>query len=131
MILLEIGSHFHHVVVCPHVAQEPNEAPFIKFNKFFGKSYLIEVGMIEEVLYKVVPRYSYDMFFNEGVAIELEIDFIGREDLFQFQSVQPGSICFFYIKVIVVIIVLIYDANTKRFGVSKSTIIYPVDIQIG
>ena len=68
------------------------------------------------------------MLLDKGVTADHEVDVIGGEQFLQFQAVYPRGVGFFHVEVIMVVVVLIHDADPHGFGVSKGAVINSIDI---
>ena len=126
LVLFEIRSHLHDVIVGPHVTEEPDEATLVELDEFLGQANFVQIFAFEEVIDEVISRNPDDMLFDEGFAIGVKVDFVGGKELFEFQSVDAGCIRFLDVKVVVVVVVLIDDADPEGPGVSESAVVNPI-----
>ena len=130
LVLFEIRSHLHDVIVGPHVTEEPDEATLVELDEFLGQTNFVQIFAFEEVIDEVISRNPDDMLFDEGFAIDVKVDFVGGKELFEFQSVDAGCVRFLDVKVVVVVVVLIDDADPEGPGVSESAVVNPVHVKV-
>ena len=69
------------------------------------------------------------MLLDQGVPVDVKINFIGGEQLLEFESIDAEASAF-NVEVIVVVIVLIDDADAEGLGVSEGAVIDPVDREV-
>ena len=70
------------------------------------------------------------MLFDQGLVMDEKDDAVGREQVFQFQSVHARGVGPFDIEMVVVIVESVDDADSKRLGVPEGTMVYPGDGQV-
>ena len=79
---------------------------------------------------KNIPGYAHDMLFDQGLVMDEKDDAVGREQVFQFQSVHARGIGPFDVKMVVIVVEPVDDTDPKRLGVAEGTMIYPGDSQV-
>ena len=119
LYLLEVRRYIDDVIHRAHIAEHPKKATFAKFDKFLGNPDVIEGRVGEVIANEDIARNTCDMFLNQGVAIDEVVDAVGREDMFQLQAKEAGSIGVFDIIIIRVAVEEVGDADTEWAGVSK------------
>ena len=77
-----------------------------------------------------VAGQADDVFLDKGRAVSDEIQTIGREQVFELEAVEAGGVGFFDVKVILIIIVRIDDADAKRRGVAEGAVVDAVHVKV-
>ena len=77
LVLFEIGGHLNDVIVSPHVTEQADEATLVELDELFGQPNFVQILSSEKIIDEIVSRDSDDVFFNEGFAVDVEIDFVG------------------------------------------------------
>ena len=66
-----------------------------------------------------VARDADDVFLDEGVPVNQEIDAVRRQELLQFQPVDAGSVAFLDVQENVVVVDDVPNLHPERLGVAK------------
>lgn len=119
MHFLEVRRDIDNVIHRAHVAEHTKKATFAEFDKFLGDPDVIEGRVGEVVANEDIARNACDVFLDQGVAIDEVVDAVGREDVFQLQAKESGSIGVFDIIIIRVAVKEVGDADAEWAGVSK------------
>ena len=130
LVLIKIGAYLDDVIISAHVSEQAHKATFIEFDEFLGQSDRVQIGPVQVFAYKIISRQSNNMFLNKCILMDEEVDIIGRKKLFQFEAIDPRGIGLFYIKIIMIVIVLINNTHTHGLCVSKSTEINAVYVKV-
>ena len=117
--LLEVRRDIDDVIYRAHVTEHTKKATFAEFDKFLGDPDVIEGWVGEVVANKDVTGNARNVFLDQGVAIDEVVDAVGREDVFQLQAKESGSIGVFDIIIIRVAVEEVGDADAEWAGVSK------------
>jgi hypothetical protein len=59
------------------------------------------------------------VFLDEGVAVDQVVDAVGREDVFEFESVDARGVGVLDVEVVRVVVEEVGDADAERAGVSE------------
>ena len=71
------------------------------------------------------------MLFDQSIEMGKISQLIGRQNMFQFQPVNAGGIGYFNIKMIIIVVVFVYNPDSERVGISKCTIVNAGNVQVG
>ena len=77
-----------------------------------------------------VAGQADDVLLNEGRAVSDEIQPVGREEVFELEAVDAGGVGFFDVKIILIIVVRIDDADAKRRGVPEGAVVDAVHVKV-
>ena len=130
LIIFYIGGDIHYKVIGPHVAEEPDEAAFVEFYELLCEADLVGLRIVEKVADEQIAGDAGDMFFDEGVMVGIKRDAVGREQMFQFETVDAGCIGLLYVIVIVIVVELIDDADAKGVGVGEGAEVDAGDVEV-
>src|SRR5690606_15464860 len=98
--MIEIVGRNDHVVVTAHIPQQPDGTALIELDKLLCDLGLSTLGCILQFIFnKDIPRNSGYMLFNKGVLVHQEINAEGRQNMFKFETVDPGGISFFDVEI--------------------------------
>ena len=118
------------VLAGPHVSEKPNETALVEFDKLFSQTDLVEVGSWHVVADKVIARHTNNMLFDQRVLKDQKVNMVRGKELFEFEAVDAGGVRLFDIKVVVVVVVLVHNADPHRFCVAEGAEIDAVDVKI-
>ena len=77
-----------------------------------------------------VARYTGNMFFHQGVVVHQVVDRVRGKNMFQLQTANTRSVCHFDVEVIVYLVVVVHDLNSKWLGIAKYAKIDALNVQV-
>jgi len=126
----EVRCDIHDIVHASHIAEQTDEAAFGEFGEFFRDADLVQAGLIEMFAEEDIAWDAGDVFLDQRVSADEIVDPVWREDVFQFQAVDPRGVGLFDVKVVRVVVEKVGDSNAKRFGISKVAEIDAIDQKV-
>lgn len=126
----EIGGDFDNEIVWTHIAKESDKTAFVEFNEFLCDADGFERFVFHPIFDKHVAWQSDDVFLHQGIPIYHEVHAIGREKVFELQSVDTGCVRFFNVEVILVVVASVNYSDPERFRISENAVVDTVDVKV-
>ena len=87
--ILKIRRDIDHIIVTPHVPEQPDETPLAKLHKLLRDPHLIRVLPVEVIPNERIPGNARDMLLNQRVLVIQIIDPVRRKQMLQLQAINP------------------------------------------